>query len=387
MIPVMLFVILLAISAVSASENVTGDTVSVEDTTEAIDLTDDTDEKYGSDSFQPRIIPQGYSYRQNIPQEINYSADYDDDEGYYISVVDEDGNNIPDLEVRLMDADTDEELIEFSYDEETDSYWCDICTIGVGEHSCKIIVDDYYYDIKPININLEVGKAYAELYLKEVYVVKGDYAIIKAEVTDVEDNYITDEGKVKFTVNGKTYKRSVDEDGVATLKVKMNRQGTFTYSAKYTGSETYNPSFTEKSRIHVLGTSKTARTISIKGYKAVIPLYKYKKLINAKNTGKTYVYKVGTGKTIKQKVDIYNTKTHKKTTKTVTSKVFFYIAYDGTGYYSGSLPANQYVAELTTTNQLRHGNIICQKWLFGYKQAKEFSKLNYSKVRQKLYDL
>ena len=51
MIPVMLFVSLLAISAVSASENVTGDTVSVEDTTEAIDLTDDTDEKYGSDTL------------------------------------------------------------------------------------------------------------------------------------------------------------------------------------------------------------------------------------------------------------------------------------------------------------------------------------------------
>ena len=288
MILATLLVGLLAISTASASENVTDNAVSVDDSAEVVDLTDDdVEQEYDSDNYQPRIIPQGYTDDEDIPQEINYTLDYDDYDGYYISIIDEDGYNIPDLNVRLIDIDTNNELMTFDYEEDEDSYWCNINALGAGKHSCRIIVDDSYYDIKPIDLNLEVGKAYAELNLKEIYVVKGDYAIIKAEVTDIEDDFISGEGKVKFTVNGKTYKRAVNDEGIATLKVKMNKLGTFTYSAKYTGSENYNPSFTEKSKIHVLSASKSARTISIKGYKAVISLYKYKKLINAKKTRNT----------------------------------------------------------------------------------------------------
>lgn len=383
-----LLVIFLAISTVSASENVTGDAVSVDDSTEVIDLSDDVVEQgLYPENYQPRIIPEGYGYRQNIPEQINYSTDYDDYWGYYISIVDEDGYNIPDLEVRLVDANTNKEEMAFTYEEDEDLYWCCVSLMGVGNHSCKIIVDDYYYNIKPIYFNLEIVKSDVKLILKETYVVKGDNAIIKAKVTDMDGYSICDNGKVKFTVNGKDYYRNIDENGVATLKVKMNKQGSFTYSASYRGGENHNPSITKKNKIHVLSTSKSARTISIKGYKVIIPLDKYKKLINAKYTGKTLVYKFNTGKTIKQKVDTYNKKTGKKTTKTVKSKIYIYIAFDGNGEYTGSLPENQYVAELTTSNQYRSGNIVCHKWLFGYKQSKEFSKLNSAKVKQSLSGL
>ena len=396
----MLLISLLSISAVSASENVTADTIGTDNTSNDINLEDedyddyddydedsDWNDEHYSDNFQPRIIPEDYSYRQNIPEQINYSTDYDDYYGYYISVVDEDGYNIPDLEVRLMDANTNKELMAFDYDEDEDAYWCCVSNMGVGNHSCKIIVDDYYYNINPIYFNLEIVKSDVELILKETTVVKGDYAILKAKITDFEGSTLFEDGKVKFTVNGKTYYRNINDNGYATLKVKMNKQGTITYSAAYMGDENHNPSTTKKSKIHVLSTSKSARTIKIKGYKVVIPLDKYKKLINAKSNGKTYVYKHNTKKTIKQKVDIYNKKTWKKTTKTVKSKIYIYVAFDGTGKYGGSLPKNQYVAEITTSNQHRYGNIICKKWLFGYKQSKEFTKLNSAKVRQKLFGL
>lgn len=384
----MLLVCLLAVSAASASENVTDDVACADDSTEAIAINDKSvEQKYDSDNFQPRIIPEGYSYRQNIPQEIYYETEYDDYYGYYISIVDEYGYNIPYLEARLVDANTNKVKMTFDYDEDEDAYWCCVSNLGVGNHSCRIIVDDYYYDITPIDFNLEVIRSDVELILKETYVVQGDTAIIKARVTDIEGYSIYDDGKVKFTVDGKNYYRSIDEDGVATLKVKMNKKGTFTYSATYRGGKNYNPSITEKSKVRVLSNSKSARTVSLKGYKVVIPLEKYKKLIYAKYTGKTYVYKLNTGKTIKQKVDVYNKKTGKKTTKTVNSKIYIYIAYDGNWDYTGSLPPEQYVAEITTSNQHRGGNIICHKWLIGYKQAKEFSKLNSAKVTQSLKGL
>ena len=398
MILAMLFISLLAVSAVSASENVAADTIRADDPNDNIDFEDEDyyddyyedynyEDEYSSDSFQPRIIPEEYSYRQNIPDQINYSTDYEDYYGYYISVVDEDGYNIPDLEVRLADAKTNKKLMAFDYDENEDAYWCCVSNMGVGNHSCKIIVDDYYYDIKPIYFNLEIVKSDVELILKETTVVKGDYAILKAKITNFEGSTIYEDGQVKFTVNGKNYYRNINDNGYATLKVQMNKQGTITYSAAYMGDENHNPSTTKKSKIHVLSTSKSARTIKIKGYSVVIPLDKYKKLVNAKNNGKTYVFKLNTKRTIKQKVDIYNKKTFKKTTKTVKSRIYIYVAFDGSGKYAGSLPKNQYVAEITTSNQHRYGNIICKKWLFGYKQSKDFTKLNSAKVRQKLYGL
>ena len=398
MILAMLFISLLAVSAVSASENVTADTIRADDPNDNIDFDDEDyyddyyedynyEDEYSSDSFQPRIIPEEYSYRQNIPDQINYSTDYEDNYGYYISVVNEDGYNIPDLEVQLADAKTNKKLMAFDYDENEDAYWCCVSNMGVGNHSCKIIVDDYYYDIKPIYFNLEIVKSDVELILKETTVVKGDYAILKAKITNFEGSTIYEDGQVKFTVNGKNYYRNINDNGYAALKVQMNKQGTITYSAAYMGDENHNPSSTKKSKIHVLSTSKSARTIKIKGYSVVIPLDKYKKLVNAKNNGKTYVFKLNTKRTIKQKVDIYNKKTFKKTTKTVKSRIYIYVAFDGSGKYAGSLPKNQYVAEITTSNQHRYGNIICKKWLFGYKQSKDFTKLNSAKVRQKLYGL
>lgn len=89
----------------------------------------------------------------------------------------------------------------------------------------------------------------------------------------------------------------------------MNKKGSFNYSATYMGGANHNPSDAKKkNKIKVLDTSKSTRTIFIKGYKVVIHLNKYKKLINAKNIGKTYAFKFDTKKTIKQKVDVYNKK-------------------------------------------------------------------------------
>jgi len=207
----MLLISLLSISAVSASENVTANTIGTDDASNDINLEDedyddydedsDWNDEYYSDNFQPRIIPEDYSYRQNIPEQINYSTDYDDYYGYYISVVDEDGYNIPDLEVRLMDANTNKELMAFDYDEDEDAYWCCVSNMGVGNHSCKIIVDDYYYNINPIYFNLEIVKSDVELILKETTVVKGDYAILKAKITDFEGSTLFEDGKVKFTIH------------------------------------------------------------------------------------------------------------------------------------------------------------------------------------------
>lgn len=205
----LMVILLLSMGMVTAESNITTETgesiLSEPILTDGMGLSEDNEDiqGYGSENFQPRIIPEGYSYRQNIPDEINYTTDYEDYSDYYISVVDEYGYNIPDLEIRLVNANTNKEELAFIYDEEENSYFCCVSAMGVGNHSCRIMVDDYYYNIKPINFNLEIVKSDVKLTLKQSYVARGDYAIIKAKVTDMDDEVIFDEGKVKFTVNGK----------------------------------------------------------------------------------------------------------------------------------------------------------------------------------------
>ena len=78
---VMFLVCLLAISAVSAAENVTDISVSEDYSSEVLDSS------YDDNTFQPRIILEDYSYRQNIPQKINYLTYYGDYDGYYIMLL------------------------------------------------------------------------------------------------------------------------------------------------------------------------------------------------------------------------------------------------------------------------------------------------------------
>ena len=45
--------------------------------------------------------------------------------------------------------------------------------------------------------------------------------------------------KVTFTVNGKSYSATTDAKGVATVKVSLNKKGTYSFTAKFAGDNTY----------------------------------------------------------------------------------------------------------------------------------------------------
>ena len=44
---------------------------------------------------------------------------------------------------------------------------------------------------------------------------------------------------IKFTVNGKTYTAKTNSKGVATVKVSLSKKGTYKFTAKYAGDNTY----------------------------------------------------------------------------------------------------------------------------------------------------
>ena len=45
--------------------------------------------------------------------------------------------------------------------------------------------------------------------------------------------------KVVFRVNGKNYSAKTNSKGIATVKIKLTKKGTFKYSVKYAGNNKY----------------------------------------------------------------------------------------------------------------------------------------------------
>ena len=45
--------------------------------------------------------------------------------------------------------------------------------------------------------------------------------------------------KISFTVNGKTYTASTNSKGVATVKVSLNKKGTYSFTVKFAGDDTF----------------------------------------------------------------------------------------------------------------------------------------------------
>ena len=154
--------------------------------------------------------------------------------------------------------------------------------------------------------NSEEDKEPIKITTKKYYTTDQRYAILKAVLTD-PDCFDVNEGIVKFTVDGKSYDVKV-HDNVATMKIKLDKPKTYTYTATYMGTDYYQTSKTSSSKIYVYSTSKNARTFKIKGYKFTLTDNQYAKLINAKNTGKSVYYKIKTNKIIKQKFKKYSYK-------------------------------------------------------------------------------
>ena len=53
---------------------------------------------------------------------------------------------------------------------------------------------------------------------------------------------------IKFTVNGKTYSAKTNDKGVATVKVSLNKKGTYNFTVKYGGDSTY-AAVTQKAKL------------------------------------------------------------------------------------------------------------------------------------------
>ena len=148
--------------------------------------------------------------------------------------------------------------------------------------------------------------------------------------------------KVTFTVNGKTYTATTNSKGVATVKITLNKKGTYKYTAKFEGDSLYN-AVTKKAKLTIkpLTTSLTTKKYKFRRYA------KTKKLTTTLKSGKTVLKKQKV--TFKVNGKTYTAKTNSKGIATVKIKLFkkgtykYTVKYAGTNKYKAISKANKVI--------------------------------------------
>lgn len=182
--------------------------------------------------------------------------------------------------------------------------------LAKGTYECNATYSSENCYPNATSFNIVINKANVKLTPYKWISTTKEYTTLKILVKDTSGNKIN-EGLIKFTIKGKTYKINV-KNGIATKKLKLKKAKTYKYKATFS-STNYN-SKTVSSKVIVKPTKKyytfkygkLVGKISYKQYTSILNAYnngKYKEI--SVNTGKYNTYKVPSYKTVKKNVWVY----------------------------------------------------------------------------------
>ena len=246
----------------------------------------------------------------------------------YSAVTNEKG--IATLKLNIATAGTDYIYSIFKGDEE---YY----SSGQVANSIKLNKKISTFVIKNVSYKVTATKKLSVTFKSPNYT----YVIKNGNLTRKTTYKLIKNKKVKFTVNGKTYTATTNSKGVATVKITLNKKGTYTYTAKFAGDSKYQ-AVTKKAKLTVkpLTTSLTTKKYKFKRYK------KTKKISTTLKSGKTVLKKQKV--TFKVNGKTYTAKTNSKGIATVKIKLSKKGTYKYTVKYAGT---NKYKA-ISKTNKV-----------------------------------
>ena len=149
--------------------------------------------------------------------------------------------------------------------------------------------------------------------------------------------------KVTFTVNGKTYTATTNDEGLATVKVNLSKKGTYKFTVNFAGDKTYE-AMTETGKL-ILKAEKGSLKVPNKSYKA-----------RAKTKTLTARFISASKKAVKGKkiVFIVNKKKYTaKTNKNGIAKVKVKLSKKGTYKFTAKFAGDNTYAAMKKTAKLR----------------------------------
>ena len=131
------------------------------------------------------------------------------------------------------------------YDKETDENGVAQLQINLGykgDYTFAIcfLGDDNYkgaFAVAKITVDTQTGSLTVPT---KSYKANAKTKTLTATFKSAKGNLIANK-KVTFTVNGKTYQATTNDKGVATVKVSLNKKGTYNFTVKYGGDSTISP--------------------------------------------------------------------------------------------------------------------------------------------------
>ena len=98
-----------------------------------------------------------------------------------------------------------------------------------GDGTYKAVTKSATLTINPLATSLTLKK----------YTYKKSSKSKKLKATLKSGTKVLKNKKVSFKVNGKTYSAKTNSKGIATVKIKLTKKGTFKYTAKFAGDNVY----------------------------------------------------------------------------------------------------------------------------------------------------
>lgn len=353
-----ILVSLLAVSAVSAADNVTDNIVGVDDTTEvrvddklsdsSYELNDEDDESYGTEEDWSKIKASINNYKKNYRY------------GDSVEIKITNGNEPFKNEKIDLELEGTVDFVQF---------WGTTDSKGIF----KFKLGDMHPDNYEIHVFLEDTDFYLFKTLKMVkYDVKisavnckgtTDSSILKAIVKDKNGKRVNF-GYVRFKIDGKIYDAKVI-NGIAKKKIKLVNAKTYIYRAypyyKLTGKSSSSKIVVKQSVAKV--TTKNVKTNVVKPVilKAIV------KKSNGKYVNEGYVSFKINGKTFK-----VNVKNGVAIKKIILSKANTY-------YYTAKFVSKYYKSE-PTTSKVVVNNVIVKKGKYVFAlTASQYKKIKYIK--------
>ncbi len=219
---------------------------------------------------------------------------------------------------------------------------------GTYAITANFVGDDIDYTSSEAKASVVVKKSYSKIYASNMYMIPKMYDYYSITLKDASGKAIAYQ-TVTFKVNGKTYSVKTDKNGVAKIRLKLNK-GVYSVHIKFAGTNKYK-AVSKTNYLYVKYSSKTAKLAT--PTVTILP-----------NTYKTYTIslKNADGKGIaNQKVTIkLNGKTYTKTTNSnglVSLKVKFaklgsykvYASYSGSKIYRATSATGKIVVAKAAT--------------------------------------
>lgn len=116
-------------------------------------------------------------------------------------------------------------------------YTCAVCFLGNDAYNAA-------FDMVKVTVTKQAAKLTAA---KKTFKANAKTKKLAATFKTAKGKAIKGK-KITFKVNGKTYSAKTNKKGVATVKVKLTKKGTYTFKASYAGDDTYK-AVTKKAKL------------------------------------------------------------------------------------------------------------------------------------------